>query len=690
MIKFLNFIGFPRQIFLVSQKQSCDTSLISKSNFFGSNFGLSLSFNMLSANSFMQDFHGPNSVNPVMNGFEFDDSSSSPSSGTSSSGESSEVTRYSNYILRYISDILMDEEDDLECKPCMLQECLKLQAAEKSFHDALGHNYSSSPHQDPGCFPDKGADPDGDFGRTASFESNSSCTTDPLSDLPEWLDTVGEFDSSFLQPQTPLVLENTYDVAPHQASEPQANKPVMVEEGSASVPREKRSHQVDGDTRDEQEGRGSKLSAVFDDDLESPEILDEVLLYQKGIINQPQLSSQNVVDSGGKAARSRSKKVSTNADTTVDLWTLLTQCAQAVANYDQRNANELLMQIRQHSSPYGDGLQRLAHYFANGLETRLTAGTPSYRPLDAATAADMLKAYKLFVIASPLQRLTNGLTTKTIVSLVNKESSSIHVIDFGICYGFQWPCLIQKLSARPGGPPKLRITGIELPQPGFRPAQRAEETGRRLENYCKKFNVPFEYNCLAQKWETIRLEDLKIDRTELTFVSCFYRLKNLPDETVAVNCPRDAVLKLIRKINPNIFFHGVVNGSYNAPFFLTRFREALYHFSSLFDMFEANVPREDTERVMLEKGLFGTNAINVIACEGSERVERPETYKQWQVRNRRAGFKQLRLDPELVNATKSMVKREYHKDIVVDVDGKWVLQGWKGRILNAFSAWVPA
>ncbi|KAL6176979.1 hypothetical protein ACLB2K_053611 [Fragaria x ananassa] len=47
-------------------------------------------------------------------------------------------------------------------------------------------------------------------------------------------------------------------------------------------------------------------------------------------------------------------------------------CAQAVASYDQRNAVELLKQIRQHSSPYGDATQRLAHYFADGLERRIS------------------------------------------------------------------------------------------------------------------------------------------------------------------------------------------------------------------------------------------------------------------------------------------------------------------------------
>jgi hypothetical protein len=652
---------------------------------------------MLTTNTFLQDFSVPDTVT---NGFELEDSSSSPSSAVTISYGDYEHSRYSNSILGYITDILMDEEYELENKPCMLQECLRLQAAEKSFYDVLGQTYPNNSS----C--DDSTDPDGNFGRAASFESkSSSCTTDNSYES-DWINLVGESDSYSLQLQTPFVEQIYSDltepdpvVIQQQAANHFQNgtwswndiQPVMVEEISASIaPREKRSYKInDDESCIEQEGRGSKISAIFSDELEPPEILDEVLLYQSGR-SKNQQPSQNL-DSGGKskATRSRPKKVSNSNATAVDLWTMLTQCAQAVASYDQRNTNELLKQIRQHSSQFGDGLQRLAYYFANGLEIRLAAETPSYKPLDVATAGDMLKAYKLFVTSSPLQRMTNMLLTNTIIRVV-KNDSSFHIIDFGICYGFQWPCLIKRLSLRPGGPPKLRITGIDLPQAGFRPAERVEETGRRLENFCKKFNVPFEYNCIAQKFETIRLEDLKIDKNEITLVSCLYRLKNLPDETVADNCPREALLKLIRKINPKIFFHGVVNGSYSAPFFLTRFREALYHFSSLFDMFEANVPREDPQRLTLESGLFGRDAINVIACEGAERVERPETYKQWQIRNRRAGLKQIRLDSELVNETKAMVKKEYHKDFVVDEDGKWILQGWKGRILNALSAWVPA
>ena len=82
--------------------------------------------------------------------------------------------------------------------------------------------------------------------------------------------------------------------------------------------------------------------------------------------------------------------------------------------------------------------------------------------------------------------------------------------------------------------------------------------------------------------------------------------------------------------------------------------------------------------------------MNVIACEGSERIERPETYKQWQVRNLRAGFRPLPLNREIVNMAKDRVKSSYHKDFLIDEDGEWLLQGWKGRILFALSSWKPA
>ncbi|TYH16219.1 hypothetical protein ES288_A05G100700v1 [Gossypium darwinii] len=205
----------------------------------------------------------------------------------------------------------------------------------------------------------------------------------------------------------------------------------------------------------------------------------------------------------------------------VDFGSLLTQCAQAVAVYDQRAATELLGKIRYYSSPYGDGTERLAHYVAKGLEIRLNGTRAPFTqiPSNTTLAADVLKSHILYVSVCPFGRISNLFSNRNIAKLAEK-ATTVHVIDFAIAYGFQWPCLIHRLSTRSGGSPKLRITGIDFPQPGFRPAERIEAIGRRLRRCCENVNVPFEFNAIAKRWETIRAEELNIEREELLVVNC--------------------------------------------------------------------------------------------------------------------------------------------------------------------------
>lgn len=173
-------------------------------------------------------------------------------------------------------------------------------------------------------------------------------------------------------------------------------------------------------------------------------------------------------------------------------------------------------------------------------------------------------------------------------------------------------------------------------------------------------------------------------------VNCVNRLRYVSDETVDGDSPRDAVLKLIKRIYPALFIHGIVNGSYSAPFFVTRFKEVLFQSYSAFDMFDAILPRDDQGRMLFERDVIGRGAMSVVSCEGTERIIRPETFRQWSIRNTRAGLKQLPLDHEIVKDVRTKVKLGYHEDFVVDEDINWMLQGWKGRILNAISCWKPA
>ncbi|KAK8596327.1 hypothetical protein V6N12_064824 [Hibiscus sabdariffa] len=455
---------------------------------------------------------------------------------------------------------------------------------------------------------------------------------------------------------------------------------------------------------DLEEERNNKQSAVLGDESELSEMFDKVLICpgrrgqspsctaDETLQNRPSKMLQpNEQANGSSGAKARGKKNGKKKEV-VDLRTLLILCAQAISSNDNATAKELIKQIKQHSSPFGDGSQRLAHCFVDALEARLAGtGTQIYTSLGAkrTSAADMLKAYQVYFSVCPFVKVAIIFANNKIFKVAEK-ATTLHIIDFGIFYGFQWPALIYRLANRPGGPPKLRITGIEFPQRGFRPAEAVQETGRRLAKYCERHHVPFEFHAIAQKWETIQTEDLKIDSNEVVAVTSLFRFRNLLDETVVLNSPRDSVLNLIRKIKPDVFVHSVVNGSYNAPFFVTRFREALFHFSALFDMCETNIPREEHMRSMVEQKFYGREIMNIVACEGTERVERPESYKQWQVRNLRAGFLQLPLDAELMKRVQAKVKQRYHSDFMIGVDGRWMLQGWKGRIIYASSAWIPA
>ena len=623
---------------------------------------------------------------------------------------SSEERDSADAVLNYIGQILMKE--GLENGTCVFSDAT-LQAAEKSFYDVLGEKYPSSINQTPifcNCYGCKNNVTANNAGESSSvcdlcqqkscyvlsppvectYQSNSSSSMQSFSPPSNFFSTVG-YSQSFLPCKDAtketwglLPLGNRMNLLVEKGKKDQSASRLM------ELKKHHQQHQIECEPR-----RKNKHLAVYNEVPDEPsEMFDKVLLFNneadESAVYNPEASQIGRGKGSNCEPTRRRKRV--NKKDFVDLRTLLMHCAEAMGNNDLKGANEVLLQIRLHASPFGDGSQRLAHCFANALQARLAGtGIELYGALSAKTMSSihMLKAYRLFVSACPFVRISNFFTTQMIMDLAEK-STRLHIIHFGIMYGFQWPALIQRLSERPGGPPVLRITGIDIPQPGFRPASMIKETGQRLANYCQRFHVPFEYNAIAQRWETIQVDDLKINKDEVTIVNCLYRFRHLLDETVVLSSPRDTVLNLIKRINPDVFFHGIVNGAYNAPFFTSRFREALYFFSAVFDMFDENASREDKERIVCEQEIYGKEVLNVIACEGAKRVERPEMYKQWQVRNMRAGLRQLPLNQEIVNKVKDKVKLSYHKDFLVDEDSQWLVQGWKGRILFALSCWKVA
>jgi hypothetical protein len=123
------------------------------------------------------------------------------------------------------------------------------------------------------------------------------------------------------------------------------------------------------------------LSIHYQTPQPSSEVFDKVLPF-------------NSEDGGGRMLHQsgKRKRKRVNKGDLVDMRALLMHCAEAVGGDDLKSAKELLSQIRQNSSPFGDGSQRLAHCFANALGARLV-GAGSGQLYAALAAKKMSSIY---------------------------------------------------------------------------------------------------------------------------------------------------------------------------------------------------------------------------------------------------------------------------------------------------------
>lgn len=140
--------------------------------------------------------------------------------------------------------------------------------------------------------------------------------------------------------------------------------------------------------------------------------------------------------------------------------------------------------------------------------------------------------------------------------------------------------------------------------------------------------------------------------------------------------------------NVQVFVIVGMNVGLNAPFFMTRFRESVKHYSAIFEGLEISMYPDDPDRVLVERVIFGVEIMNIVACEGQTRVERAEPYRQWQNRLQRAGFTQVPFKDNVFSKIKGMMGA-YHKDYGVCRDKGWLLIGIRNEIVKFCSAWEP-
>ena len=148
-----------------------------------------------------------------------------------------------------------------------------------------------------------------------------------------------------------------------------------------------------------------------------------------------------------------------------ELVTLLIACAEAVSTQSLSLVNHLLQKLGELASPDGTAMQRVAAYFTEGLACRVAHLWPHiYQPLPIDSSLndeEMQTAFHLLNHVVPYTKFAH-FTANDIILHAFHGADRVHVIDFDVKQGLQWPALFQSLAVRECGPPShIRITGME-------------------------------------------------------------------------------------------------------------------------------------------------------------------------------------------------------------------------------------
>ncbi|KAK6922809.1 Transcription factor GRAS [Dillenia turbinata] len=368
---------------------------------------------------------------------------------------------------------------------------------------------------------------------------------------------------------------------------------------------------------------------------------------------------------------------------------LLIYCAAALSDGRLQEASAIINELRQMVSIQGDPPQRIAAYMVEALAARMAAsGKVLYKALRCKEPPswDRLSAMQILFEVCPCFRFGFMAANAAILEAFSGEER-VHIIDFDINQGSQYITLIQSLAAQPVKPSFFRMTGVDDPESVQRTVGGLKTIGQRLEKLAEALGVPFEFRAVAAKTADVTPTMLNCRPGEALVVNFAFQLHHMPDESVSTTNERDQLLRMVKGLNPKLVT--VVEQDVNtntAPFF-PRFIEAYNYYSAVFESLDATLPRESPDRINVEKHCLARDIVNIVACEGEERIERYEVAGKWRARVTMAGFTSCPLTSSVKSSIRDLLFDQYSNRYKVKDEGGALHFGWEDKTLIVASAW---
>ncbi|CAL5437303.1 unnamed protein product [Camellia sinensis] len=370
-----------------------------------------------------------------------------------------------------------------------------------------------------------------------------------------------------------------------------------------------------------------------------------------------------------------------------ELIRLLMACVEAIGSKNIAEINHFIAKLGDLASPRGPPISRVIAYFTEALALRVTRLWPyvfhinTPRELDRGDD-DGGNSLRLLNQVSPIPKFIH-FTSNEILLRAFEGKDRVHIIDFDIKQGLQWPSLFQSLASRTNPPSHVRITGIGESK------QDLIETGDRLAGFAEALNLPFEFHPVVDRLEDVRLWMLHVKEKESVAVNCIFQLhKMLYDGSGGVL--RD-FLGLIRSTNPTIVVMAEQEAEHNDTSLEERLSNSLKYYSSIFDSFDSSLALDSLVRIKVEE-MFSREIRNIIACEGRDRLERHERFAKWRNLMEQGGFRCMGINERELLQSQMLLKMYSCESYSVEKqgqDGDAVMLSWLDQPLFTVSGWAP-
>ncbi|KAJ7560965.1 hypothetical protein O6H91_03G007800 [Diphasiastrum complanatum] len=363
---------------------------------------------------------------------------------------------------------------------------------------------------------------------------------------------------------------------------------------------------------------------------------------------------------------------------------LLVACTEALSNGSTDLASVILNRINQLISFTGNTMQRVASYFCQSLQAQIDGEEAAAENANV-RCETLTGAFQILHEICPYIKFAHYTANQAILEAFENEDR-LHILDFDIMEGLQWPPLMEALATRSSKKVRsLEITAVRMDSPENSLYSSISQTGRRLYEVAASLGIPFAFhevfleddNCLDEA-----IAQNLIDG-EAVAVNCMFELPHMATRS---HHAASNFLSAIFRLGPKVITCAEdALMSTAATQSADHFMVALHHYSAIFDSLEASLSAFPLARTLVEALFLAPRISQVVATATSEEAagEKP---RHWSFLLEEAGYQPIEFS-EQNESQATVLLSLYKEEFSMHKDQHQLLLGWGQRPILAASVW---